>query len=154
MLAAIRYQRPELPEDPPDLRQRLGSTHASFPYKHVFLADSDDNGLTWNNLRQLTTVFGQCHGFPTGLTNNRVVVCHDNRYPDELGGGRAMVSHDDGKTFEDEVYYLCHGIGAGHARTVTLDGEEMLTMVGSNQLPIEPIPVGQTSFSIIRWRLV
>jgi len=155
MLAAIRYQRPQIPEDPPDILERTGAPpRCGMPYKHVFLADSDDNGLTWNNMRQLTTLFGQCHGFPTGLTNNRVVVCHDNRLPEEVKGGRAMVSHDDGKTFEDEVYYLCHGVNAGHARTVTLDGEEMLTMVGANQKPIEPIPVGQTPFFIIRWRLV
>ena len=151
LLAVIRYQRPELPEDPPDLRQRMGRPQG-FPYKHVYLADSDDNGLTWNNLRPLTTVFGQCHGCAIGLTDNRVVVFHDHRYPGELAGGRAMVSHDGAQTFEDEAYYLCHGIAAGHARTVTLDGEEMLTMYGANAT--DPVPMGETPFFIIRWRLV
>ena len=151
LLAVIRYQRPELPEDPPDLRQRVGRPRGC-PYKNVFLADSDDNGLTWNNLRPLTTVFGQCHGCAIGLTDNRVVVFHDHRNPGELAGGRAMVSHDGGETFENEAYYLCHGVAAGHARTVTLDGQEMLTMYGANE--IDPMPLGETPFFIIRWRLV
>ena len=62
-----------------------------------------------------------------------------------------MVSHDGGQTFENEAYHLCHGIASGMARTVTLDGQEMLTMYGANQE--DPVPMGQTPFFIIRWRL-
>ena len=150
ILAAIRYQRPRLPEDSPDLCKQTGSP-GPFPYKHVFLADSDDGGLTWNNLRQLTTVFGQSDGWVTPLNDNRVVVCHDHRYPREMGSGRAMVSYDGATTFEDEVYYLCHGAVAGHMRSVTLDGQEMLAMGGAASEVWAA--KGTTRFSIIRWKL-
>ena len=46
LLAAIRCQRPSLPDDPPDLLERTGALAAghTFPYKHVFVAHSDDAG--------------------------------------------------------------------------------------------------------------
>ena len=80
LLAVIRYQRPMLPGDPPDLEKRTGSTSAGWPYKHVFLADSYDQGVSWKNFRQLTTVFGQTRGYPAALSDGTVVVIHDTRY--------------------------------------------------------------------------
>jgi len=158
LLAVIRYQRPLLPEDPTDILEQTGAAEfgSQFPYKHVFLADSADGGVTWTNLRQLTTVFGQCHGSAVGLSDNRVVVVHDHRYPRELGSGRAMVSRDGGQTWADEVYYLCHGKAAGFAQTITLDGEEMLTLVGSAYGNVESWEncIGKSHFVLIRWRLV
>ena len=151
ILAAIRYQRPKLPEDPPDVCQRTGSP-GPFPYKHVFLAESDDGGLTWDHFRQLTSVWGQSDGWVTPLNDNRVVVCHDHRYPREMGSGRAMVSYDGGTTFEDEVYYLCHGAVAGHMRCVSLDGEEILSMGGAASEVWAA--KGDTRYVIVRWKLV
>ena len=62
LLAAIRYQGPSLPDDLPDLLERIGDRAAGhmFPYKHVFVAHSDDEGPTWTPPRQLATVLGQC----------------------------------------------------------------------------------------------
>jgi hypothetical protein len=60
------------------------------------------------------------------------VVIHDHRYPRNLGTGRAMVSHDGGLTWEDEVYYLARGLVAGFPASVSPDGEEMLTLIGSS----------------------
>jgi hypothetical protein len=158
LLAVIRYQRPLLPEDPADILERTGAAvlGSKFPYKHVFLADSPDGGVTWDNLRQLTTVFGQCHGAAVGLSDNRVVVVHDHRYPRELSSGRAMVSYDSGQNWADEVYYLCHGNAAGFAQTITLDGEEMLTLVGSAYGNVDSWDncIGKSHFVLIRWRLV
>jgi hypothetical protein len=147
-----------LAEDEADILERTGAAvfGSKFPYKHVFLADSVDGGITWTNLRQLTTVFGQCHGSAVGLSNNRVVLVHDHRYPRELSSGRAMVSHDGGQTWSDEVYYLCHGNAAGFAQTITLDGEEMLTLVGSAYGNVDSWEncIGKSYFVLIRWRLV
>jgi len=157
LLAVIRYQRPLLPEDEADILERTGASvfGSKFPYKHVFLADSADSGVTWANQRQLTTVFGQCYGSAVGLSNDRVVVIHDHRYPRELSSGRAMVSRDGGQTWADEVYYLCHGNAAGYAQTITLDGEEMLTLVGSvyGDVGAWESCIGRTYFALIRWRL-
>lgn len=103
LLASIRYQRPSLADDPPDLLERTGAlaTGHTFPYKHVFVAHSDDAGLTWTPPRQLATVLGQCYGYGVGLSHNRTVVVTDHRYPREMSGGRAVVSHDDGGTWRD-----------------------------------------------------
>ena len=142
LLAVIRYQ-PGPPEQP--------QTN-----KTVFLADSVDNGATWTNLRQLTSVHGQCHGAAVGLSNNRAVVAYDHRYPRELGSGRAMVSGDNGASWHDEVYYLCHGHVAGFPRHISLDGEEILTFIGSCYGDVSKWEnaTGNSHFCVIRWRPV
>ena len=142
LLAVIRYQ-PGPPNQP----------HTN---KTVFLADSIDKGATWTNLRQLTSVHGQCHGAAVGLSNNRAVVAYDHRYPRELGSGRAMFSNDNGENWHDEVYYLCHGHVAGFPRHVTLDGDEILTFIGSCYGDVSKWEnaTGNSHFCIIRWRPV
>ncbi len=156
IVALLRYQRPGLPEDPPDLIERTGAAArgCKFPYKHVFLVDSDDGGRTWTEPRQLTTVFGQCRGTGVGLSGGRLVVVHDHRYPRGVSSARAMVSLDGGKTWEDEVYYLSNGMAVGYNETICLDGEEMLTMAGSCYGNVEQsrAVVGRSEFALIRWK--
>ena len=158
LVAVLRHQRPALPEDPPDLCERTGA--AAFgtkaPYKHVFIAHSDDAGRTWTPKRQLTTVYGQCRGTGVGLSGNRFVLVHDHRYPRSVSSARAMVSLDDSETWEDEVYYLNHGMAAGYNETICLDGEEMLTLTGSCYGKVERSldVIGRSTFVLIRWKLV
>ena len=158
VFAAIRYQRPLLPNDPPDILKTTGAAAAShdFPYKHVFVAHSDDRGLTWSPVRQLATVLGQCYGNAVGLSKNRVAVVTDHRYPRDMSGGRAVVSHDGGETWQDEVYYLTHGNAAGYAATLNLNGEQMLTLSGSCYSDVGSWDncIGNSQFVIIRWQLV
>ncbi len=157
LLAAIRYQRPSLPDDPPDLLDLTGATAANhgFPFKHAFVAHSDDGGSTWTPPRQLATVLGQCYCAGVGLSDNRAVAIMDHRYPREMGSGRAMVSLDGDETWEDEVYYISHGRAAGYTATISFDGEEMLTLAGSCYGDVSKWDncVGNTKFAIIRWRL-
>ena len=142
LLAVIRYQ-PGPPDQP----------HTN---KTVFLADATDNGATWTNLRQLTSVHGQCHGAAIGLSNHRAVVAYDHRYPRELGSGRAMVSDDNGESWSDEVYYLCHGHVAGFPRHISLDGEDILTFIGSCYGDVSKWEnaTGNSHFCVIRWQPV
>ncbi len=156
LLAAIRYQRPKLRDDTPELNKRTGAPPGSMPYKHVFVAHSDDQGVTWTPPRQLTTVFGQCYGSAVGLSDGGAVVVHDHRYPRSVSGARAMVSSDGGETWANEVYYLNHGDAAGYAATISLDGEQMLTLVGSCYGNVDSWEncIGNTDFVIVRWRLV
>ena len=156
LLAVIRYQRPVLLSDPPHILELTGAKrwNHSFPYKHVFVADSTDGGKTWSRNRQVTTECGQCHGAAVGLRHKRVVMVYDHRYPRPMGSARAVISDDEGRTWRDEVYYLSNGTVAGFARTITLDGEEMLTLTGSyygEKLGWNDV-TGKTSFQIIRWR--
>ena len=157
LLAVIRYQRPLLPSDPPNILEITGAKrwNHSFPYKHVFVADSIDGGKTWSRNRQVATECGQCHGAAVGLRNKRAVMVYDHRYPRPMSSARAVVSNDEGQTWRDEVYYLSNGLVAGFARTITLDGEEMLTLTGSyygEKLSWNDV-TGNTQFHIIRWRL-
>lgn len=157
LMAAVRYQRPSLPTDPPDLQKETGSGNSA--YKHIFLADSPDVGVTWTNFRQLTTVFGQCHGFPTALSDGTVVVIHDSRYPRDLDAGRAMVSRDEGETWEDEVYYMYYGLGiSGYSQSVVLEDDLILTIAGTTD-NLEAhhswhAAVGHSTLTAIRWRVV
>ena len=155
LLAVIRYQRPLLPTDPSNIFVLTGSKRFNqpFPYKHLFLADSTDNGKSWSPLRQLTTESGQCHGQAVGLANGRVVVSYDHRYPRVMAGARAVVSDDEGQTWRDEVYYLSNGMVGGFARTITLDGIEMITLTGTSDLVNYDSSIGASYFSLIRWRL-
>ena len=139
LLAVIRYQ-PGPPDQP----------HTN---KTVFLADSVDGGSTWTDLRQLTSVHGQCHGAAVGLTRDRAVAAYDHRYPREMGSGRAMVSSDNGRNWSDEVYYLCHGRAAGFPRHISVDGEQILTLIGSCYGDVESWDkaIGNSRFCVIRW---
>ena len=102
-------------------------------YKTLFLADSEDGGKTWYNLRPLTNVVGQCHGYGLGLRDGSVIVTHDHRYPPGTPSGKAMVSYDEGRTWQDEVYYLYFGgFNTGFSQSVELADGTILTVAGMN----------------------
>ena len=102
-------------------------------YKTIFLADSEDGGKTWYNLRPLTNVVGQCHGYGLGLSDGSVIVTHDHRYPPGTPSGKAMVSYDEGRTWQDEVYYLYFGsFISGFSQSVELADGTILTVAGMN----------------------
>lgn len=158
LVATIRYQRNTLPSDPPNILVLTGAARHqhTIPYKHVFLSDSSDGGKTWSALRQVTTECGQCHGHSIGLSDGRVVMVFDHRYPRPMSGARAVVSDDEGQTWRDEAFFLSNGRAcAGFARTISLDGKVMLTLTG--YFDGDPADfhnaTGGSQFHIIRWQL-
>ncbi|HJP32028.1 MAG: sialidase family protein [Candidatus Latescibacteria bacterium] len=155
LLAVIRLQRPRLSGDPDDLGERTGAGDSGWPYKHVFISHSTDEGRTWESPRQLCEEYGQCYGAAGVLADNTVAVVHDHRYPRALGSGRARVSHDGGDYWQDETYYLVHGHAAGYAATLSPDGERFLTLAGSCYGDVDAgwdVATGHTDFVIIDWR--
>ena len=156
LIAAQRYQRPILPGDPPDLEQQTGSANPGWPYKHVCVVESDDSGRTWRDFRMLTTVFGQTRGDPVGLGDGTVIVVHDTRYGPGPPGSRAMISRDEGSTWEDEVYYLDYTTFTGsYADSVALADDCILSVAGSSQAGNSWDAVrNNTDFYAIRWRPV
>ena len=74
--------------------------------KNVLLADSDDGGVTWSNIRDGSTLLGEMHGAAVELPDGRVVLVHVHRVPWLHGGERARVSRDGGNTWDEETYYL------------------------------------------------
>ena len=156
--------------------------------KVVFVSSSHDAGRSWSKNRQVTTGGGQCHAHAVGLADGTAVLVSDHRYPRPMSGARALVSRDGGEVWEDEVYYLNNvrrprpalgwpgcdlgacavgqAIIAGFARTISLDGREMLTLTGycnpqggfeawqdEGDTPGWDNSVGQSHFQVIRWAL-
>jgi len=159
LLAVIRHQRPTLPGDPPDLVEQLRGPGVAggpggWPYKNVFLVDSADEGRTWGNFRQLTTVFGQTRGVGAALRDGTVVVVHDTRYGPGSPGSRAMISRDEGQAWEDEVYYLDRTTFTGsYNATLAIEDDLLLTIGGwSDAGNGWDLVLDNTHFTAIRWR--
>ena len=157
LLASVRYQRPLLPTDSP--RAPIGVSGDERGFKHHFLIDSDDGGQTWKNLRPLTTVYGQCYGYPAAQSDGTVVVIHDTRYGPGPDAARAMISLDEGKTWEDEVYYVFFGEGGtGYSESVVLDDDTILTVGGTSTHPDAKrywhASIGHSHLTAIRWKPV
>ena len=148
VLATVRYQRPLRADDPPGQDGR--------GYKNVFLADSEDQGVTWGNLRQLCTVYGQTYGAPAALGDGTAVVVHDTRYGPGHPGSRAMVSRDEGQTWEDEVYYLDRTTFTGsYSQSVTADDDTVLTVAAYSDAGNDwDAVLDHTHLVAIRWRPV
>jgi len=83
------------------LPSTLGSVH-----KNVLLADSDDGGRTWTNVRAGSNLLGEMHGSAVELPDGRIALMHVHRVPWLHGGERARVSRDGGNTWTPETYYL------------------------------------------------
>ena len=147
--------------DPPQLLKYTQKV-ASAPFngrhriKNLFVMDSDDEGQTWNTPRLLTTVYGQTFGYPAALSDGTVVVIHDTRYGPGPAGSRAMVSRDEGKTWQDEVYYLDFTRFTGsYTASVVLPGDTILTIAGSSQAGNTwELVNGATDLLAIRWQPV
>lgn len=157
LLAIIRHQRPFLPLDPPDFIEEFrGRGAIGGPYKNVFLVDSTDDGRTWHNFRQLTTVFGQTRGHGAALSDGTVVVVHDTRYGPGSPGSRGMISRDEGQTWEDEVYYLDRTSFTGsYNATLAIEDDLLLTIGGwSDAGNGWDLVLDNTHFTAIRWRPV
>lgn len=164
LLSAMRHNRPLLPGELEkltggDTRPFTWDEGVSNVFKHVLLADSHDDGRTWTNHRLMTTMMGQCNGFPMGLSDGTAVVLHDHRYPrGEPHPLRSMISYDEGEAWEDEIYYLFFvERGCGYGASVLLDDDTVLTIggitdpdAGKGSLGA----VGHCSLAAVRWKPV
>ena len=163
LLAVLRYQRPRWPEDPDNLEELTRGGSATYnprsPYKHVFLMDSDDKGKTWKNFRQLATFYGQCNGFPAALSDGTAVVVRTNGYK-PAKSGVAMISYDEGQTWEDEAYYMYAPAagkagGIGHSQSVVLADDLILTIAGTTDTggrASHAAAIGRSDLTAIRWK--
>ncbi|MBI84413.1 MAG: hypothetical protein CMJ81_14560 [Planctomycetaceae bacterium] len=135
ILATVRYQRDRISQDSPDLVKHMGAyfkTPDRPGFKNVFLMNSNDGGSSWTPPRMLTTVYGQTFGYPAALGDGTVVVVHDTRYGPGPPGSRALISRDQGQTWEDEVYYLdSTNFPGSYTASVVLADDTILTIAGS-----------------------
>ena len=142
MLAGIRRQRyPQqlLPgDDIEQLKAMDGWRKGNVYIKHGFLADSDDRGYTWNNVRLAPNTPDMKHGLcPSDLVqlpDGRVVWIYAHRYG-PYSGIMARVSADDGVTWSAERYYVRDLVQKGHvtyATNAVLEDGTILTVCGKN----------------------
>ncbi|NQT15833.1 MAG: exo-alpha-sialidase, partial [Planctomycetes bacterium] len=168
LLGAFRYQRPPHPGETPDEIRALGGnpdwahpTTGKRPksaFKHVWIGESDDLGRTWKCFgavrdrhgRPLLD-FGEAHGQLVEAPDGRVVLVHDCRYPYERAHIRARLSHDEGRTWDPEIYYLSEGIG--YPSSVALADGTLVTVTGNTMLDKSFQPIGQWRAQAIRWKL-
>ena len=106
-LSAADWRRAFANEMPWRLWMRaFGFANVTSYTKRIMLADSDDHGLTWNNVRPGTFLLDEMHGQALPLPDDRVVLLYTHRGPWPRGGERAKVSRDQGQTWAQELYYL------------------------------------------------
>ena len=167
VFATMRYQRLPLPADTEEMYAPLAggeeivkahlARFGSRPegYKNVFVMESEDGGLSWIPPRMLCTVYGQTFGYPAALRDGTVVVIHDTRYGPGPAGARALISRDEGQTWEDEVYYMDFTRFTGsYSASAVMDDETILSICGSSPgVSWEDVRDG-TDLYAIRWRPV
>jgi hypothetical protein len=156
VLATVRYQRDKQSEDSAELVKHMGA-HRSHPdrigFKNVFLMDSRDGGVSWSPPRMLTTVYGQTFGSPAVQSDGTVVVIHDTRYGPGPPGGRAMISRDEGRSWEDEVYYLdSTNFTGSYSASVVLADDTIVTIAASSVGHSWEAVKNQTDLYAIRWK--
>ena len=113
--------------------------------KHLWLADSSDQGRTWHNLRMIT-VQPDCPGQLLRLPDGRVILIYCRRYAPDTGVG-VMVSTDEGNTWEDQqiVLKLNRDQDNGtYASSCLLADGTIVTMAGKNH---------GNRLQSIRWRM-
>ncbi len=138
-------------------RHPLPSTLGSVE-KNVLLADSDDGGLTWSNVRAGSNLLGEMHGSAVELPDGRIVLMHVHRVPWLHGGERARVSRDGGNTWDEETYYLSTVLTYPEYSTNCVlppelaDGEPgmILTVLGDRPTAVGPERPGL--MQAVRWR--
>ena len=168
LLAVKRHQRGLLPAESVELLDEFGVNEVfarlgKLPnriFKNIVLADSDDGGKSWHNQRLLTTVFGQCFGFPAAQSDGTVAVVHDTRYGPGPDCARALISRDEGQTWENEAYYLFYGTGAsGYSHSTVLADDTILTVCGTSDYTEGDARkwhnwTGHAQFTALRWKPV
>jgi len=85
-----------------------------------------------------------------------VVVIHDTRYGPGSAGSRAMISRDEGKTWEDEVYYMDYTTFTGsYNASVVFADDTILTITASSQAGNSwEAVIDHTDMTAIRWKPV
>ncbi len=157
-LATLRYQRDRNPQDSPETIKYMGAypkTPDKLGFKNVFLMDSTDGGVSWTRPRMLTTVYGQTYGSPLSQSDGTVVVIHDTRYGPGGPGSRALISRDEGKTWQDEVYYLdATNFTGSYSASVVFDDDTILTIAASSVAYSWEQVKDKTDLYAIRWKPV
>ena len=134
--------------------ERFGKIPSGF--KNLFVMESDARGLSWTPPRMVCTVYGQTCGYPAAQSDGTVAVIHDTRYGPGAPGSRAMISRDEGRTWEDEVYYMDVSAFTGsYSASVMMEDDTILSILsicGSSKGASWDQVRDATDLYAVRWR--
>ncbi|MEO2045301.1 MAG: sialidase family protein [Pirellulales bacterium] len=149
MLTYIRAQRPALPEDPPDFWKQTGATEGHpWPLKNGVVAESNDGGRTWKNLRLFDT-YGSVPGEIIQVPDGRVAAVWLQRYPYQDSEIRVRISSDDGRTWEKRTYSLFKA--HGYPSSVVYSDGTIVTVCEDTKMDNRGQPRGKRSLAAVRW---
>lgn len=151
MLAYIRAQRHSLPEDPPGFWKQTGATEGhSWPLKNGVVAQSNDGGRTWKNLRLFDT-YGSVPGELIQTPGGRVAAIWLQRYPYTESDIRVRISNDGGRSWGQRTYSLFHA--HGYPSSVVFSDGAIVTVCESTRMNDKGRPIGERAMAAVRWRL-
>ncbi len=155
ILAAVRYQRYKLPDEPQELATPFlpsdwdeGLTSPTdigqTLFQNTAFTISEDGGRTWATPRLITGTLQQT-GSLVGLSDGTLVLIFGR------WGQRFMLSYDDGKTWSKAVYQL--NATGEYARSVVLEDDTIITVhdnVGSDGS--DEVWSGRGTLIVLRWK--
>ena len=151
MLAYIRVQRGRLPQDPVDLKDKTGAKKNSFwAVKNGAIAESHDNGRTWENLRLFDTL-GSVPGEIIQAPDGRIAAVWMQRYPYEDSEIRMRISHDLGETWSKNTYSLMKGQGLPSS-IVYPDGT-VVTVAENTKLDSQGKVISERTMAAVQWKM-
>ncbi|MBM3802557.1 MAG: exo-alpha-sialidase [Acidimicrobiia bacterium] len=127
ILSAGRFDRPPVADDVilwnsiPGIQYRI-----RYLLKNMMLSVSEDKGYTWSQPRTATRFF-ECPGDLVEMQDGTVVLAYHQK--NEPSGSRAVISRDQGRTWDSKVYMLGWWENSGGlATSVLLSNGKVLTI--------------------------
>lgn len=151
MLVYARAQRGSMPSDPPDFWKQTGATKGhAWPLKNGVIAESNDRGRTWKNLRLFDT-YGSVPGELIQAPDGRVAALWLQRYPYQTSEIRVRISSDEGRTWEKRTYALFKA--HGYPSSVVYGDGTIVTVCENTKMNGGGRPVDKRTMAAVRWRL-
>ena len=151
MLAYIRAQRANVPEDDKDYWRKTGFSQPSgWVLKNGVVAESNDGGRTWTDARLFDT-YGSVPGELIQLPDGRVAAVWLQRYPYALAEIRVRISNDGGRNWDHTTYSLMRG--HGYPDSVVYPDGTIVTVCENTNLFHTGQVVGSRTMAAIHWRL-
>lgn len=159
IMAALRYSGPPQPwhhdvaeawkAGEPDVHGRM--------FRTVLLSASDDNGITWEPIHPVTDAAGQTllqmndsNGELLCLPDGRLMLIYTRRDPNDAMQLMAIISSDNGQTWQPEAYRLQAGFG--YPQSLALEDGTIITTTGRAVNDKTGKPLIPFDAQAIRWK--
>lgn len=159
VMAVLRYSGPQQPwhhdvaeawnAGDPDIHGRM--------FRTVVLSDSDDGGITWQPMRPVADANGRAmlqmndtNGHVVSLPDGRLLLVYVRRDPNYAMQLMALLSDDDGQSWQPDTYNLQAGFG--YPSSLVLDDGTVVTVTGRAVNDKTGKPLIPFDAQVIRWK--